>query len=181
MIDAGTFAPRAKKSRGIPIAPLVYESRMAMSANNQALDQHRPLELSPAEAVVTVLVGSAAVDGVLRAEEASRLNEIFASNRWIFEVGAEATAGLRARAINLIADHGLPAVLTACADAIPADLRPTTFALAVDLALADGRLGSRENTLIDQLHRALRIDDGLARKIVDVLLIKNRASGRPDL
>ena len=152
-----------------------------MSASNQALDQRRPLELSRSQAVVTVLVGCAAVDGVLRAEEAGRLNEVFASSRWILEFGAGATAGLRARAINLIADHGLPAVLTACAEAIPADLRPTTFALAVDLTLADGRFGSRENALIDQLQRALRLDDDLARKIVEVLLIKNRVSGRPDL
>jgi hypothetical protein len=152
-----------------------------MSASHQALDQRRPLQLSRAEAVVTVLVGSAAVDGVLRAEEASRLNEVFTSSRWILECGAEAAAGLRARAINLITDHGLPAVLAPCADAIPADLRPTTFALAIDLILADGRLGSREITLIDELQRALRIDDDLARKIVEVLLIKNRASGRPDL
>ena len=152
-----------------------------MSASNQALDQRRLLKLSRAEALVTVLVGCAAVDGVLRAEEAGRLNEVLTSSRWTFEFGAEATAGLRARAIKLITDHGLPAVLSACAEAIPADLRPPTFALAMDLTLADGRLGSRENTLIEELQRALRIDDDLARKIVDVLLIKNRASGRPDL
>ena len=57
----------------------------------------------------------------------------------------------------MITDHGLPAVLTACAEAIPADF----FALAMDLTLADGRLGSRESTLIDELPRALRIDDDL--------------------
>jgi hypothetical protein len=78
-------------------------------------------------------------------------------------------------------DRGLPAVLDACAQAIPAELRATAFALAIDLMLADGRLGSRESTLIDQLQRALQIEGALARKIVDVLLIKNRAGGRPDL
>ena len=154
-----------------------------MSETDRALrpQNDASLTLSRSEAVVAVLVGCAAVDGVLRAEEAGRLNEILTSSRWILESGVEATAGVTTRALNLITDHGLPAVLTACAEAIPGELRATTFALAMDLALADGRLGSRENALIDQLQRALRIDDNLARKIIEVLLIKNRASGRPDL
>jgi tellurite resistance protein len=152
-----------------------------MSASDHTVHQDTKVKLSRADAVVAVLVGCAAVDGVLRAEEAGRLNEVLTSSRWILESGLEATAGVTTRALNLITDHGLPAVLTACAEAIPAELRATTFALATDLALADGRLGIRENTLIDQLQRALRIDDGLARKIIEVLLIKNRASGRPDI
>jgi hypothetical protein len=32
---------------------------------------------------------------------------------------------------------------------IPSDLRPTVFALATDLALADGRIGDREQAFID--------------------------------
>jgi tellurite resistance protein len=152
-----------------------------MSASDHTVHQGTKLKLSRADAVVAVLVGCAAVDGVLRAEEAGRLNDVLTSSRWILESGLEATAGVTTRALNLITDHGLPAVLTACAEAIPAELRATTFALAIDLALADGRLGSRENTLIDHLQQALRIDGGLARKIIEVLLIKNRASGRPDL
>lgn len=152
-----------------------------MSTSDYTVHQDTTLKLPRSDAVVAVLVGCAAVDGVLRAEEAGRLNEVLTSSRWILESGVEATAGVTTRALNLITDHGLPAVLAACADAIPAELRATTFALAMDLALADGRLGSRENTLIDQLQRALRIDDDLAHKIIEVLLIKNRASGRPDL
>jgi tellurite resistance protein len=152
-----------------------------MSSSDHTVHQDTKLKLSRLDAVVAVLVGCAAVDGVLKAEEAGRLNEVLTSSRWVLESGVEATAGVTTRALNLITDHGLPAVLTACAEAIPAELRATTFALAMDLALADGRLGSRENTLIDQLQRALRIDDDLARKIIEVLLIKNRASGRPDL
>lgn len=143
---------------------------------------HDPtLKVSRSDAVVAVLVECAAVDGVLRAEKAGRLNEVLTSSRWILESGIEAPAGVTTRALNLITDHGLSAVLTACAEAIPAELRATIFALATDLALADGRLGSSENTLIDQLQQASRIDGGLARKIVEVMLIKNRASGRPDL
>ncbi|MBI2829207.1 MAG: tellurite resistance TerB family protein [Acidobacteria bacterium] len=138
-----------------------------------------PLTLSRSEAVVTILVGCTAVDGVLRAEEAGRLNDVLSSTRWVFGTGVEA-AGVTKRALRLITEHGLPAVLRACVKAIPSDLHATTFALATDLILADGRLGDRENAFIDRLQSTLQIDGDLARKIVDVLLIKNRASGRPD-
>jgi hypothetical protein len=122
-----------------------------------------------------------AVDGVLKAEEASRLNEVLSSTRWVLGTGAVAAADVTTRAIHLLTERGLPAVLGACGKAIPARLHATTFALAMDLVLADGRLGDRENTVVDQLQGALQIDEHLARKIIEVLLIKNRASGRPDL
>ena len=87
---------------------------------------------------------------------------------------------MSARVLNLMTDHGRSTVLTAAAATIPKALRETTFALAVDIALADGRLGSLENTLLDELQDLLAIDERLMRTIVDVMCIKNRASGRPD-
>ena len=150
--------------------------------SNQPSNVHAtPLRLSRADAVVAILVGAAAADGILRGEENSRLTELLGSSRFGLGVGIEAAAAATTRALNLLADHGLPAVLSACAEVVPADLRATVFALAVDLALADGRLGTHENALIDQLQSTLWIEGELARKIVDVLLIKNRASGPPDL
>ena len=130
---------------------------------------------------MAVLVGAATADGILRRDENSRLTELLGSSRFGLGIGIEATTAATTRALNLLADHGLAAVLSACAEAIPPDLRATAFALAVDLALADGRLGSRESALIDQLQGALRIEGELARTIIEVLLIKNRASGAPDL
>jgi hypothetical protein len=53
-------------------------------------------------------------------------------------------------------------------------LRATTFALATDLALADGRIGDKEKAFIDELQTVLQIDEATAVKIVEVLLIKNR-------
>jgi hypothetical protein len=42
-------------------------------------------------------------------------------------------------------------------------------------------VGTGESTLNDQLQNTARIESELARTIVDVLLIKNRASGPQDL
>lgn len=151
-----------------------------MTVATRSPDHPGNLSLSPREAVVAVLVASASADGRLRLEEADRFTEMFRSTRWI-ESAPEPIARTTTRTLNLIARHGLSAVLSACAASIPRELRATTFALATDLALADGRLGSSESALLDELQRVLGIDDELAGKIIEVLLIKNRASGRPDL
>jgi hypothetical protein len=85
---------------------------------------------------------------------------------------------LEGRGIWLDGDRRADAFAALLGARVP--LQATTFALAVDLVLADGRLGSRESTFIDQLRAALRLDGEAARTILDVLLVKNRASGRPD-
>lgn len=129
--------------------------------------------LPVADAIAAVLVASVAADGDLSAEEAVRMNSILSTARVLRQAGDASMQGLAERAVRLLTDYGLPAVLTACAKVIPADLRPTTFALATDLVLADGRIGDREKTFVDQLQAVLRVDDATALKIVEVLLIKN--------
>ena len=150
-----------------------------MTVTIRESDQLSDLSVSPREAIVAVLVASVSADGLLRLEEADRFGEMVRATRWI-ESGTEPIGRTTTRTLDLIARHGLAAVLSACAAAIPRELRATTFALATDLALADGRLGSRESALLDELQRVLGITNELARKITEVLFIKNRASGRPD-
>ena len=151
-----------------------------MAVTIRAFSDLDEVTLSPREAVVAVLVASVSADGVLRAEEADRFTEMVRTTRWMVS-GAEPIGRTTARTLDLIAHHGLGAVLSACAAAIPPELRGTTFALATDLTLADGRLGSRESTMLDELQRALGVADDLAARIIEVMLIKNRASGRPDV
>jgi len=131
--------------------------------------------LSASDAFAAVLVASVTVDGAIGVDESMRLESILSTSR-AFRVPA-ATGDGRAveQAINLLNDHGTAEVLNACAAAIPAELHPTTFALATDLVLADGRVEAREKSFIDALQRALGVDDATAVKIVEVMLIKNRA------
>ena len=159
----------------------VGEKKSEPAERARRRDDTLPFALSHSEAIAAVIVGSVAVDGVLRTEEAERLHEVLSSTRWVLGTGVEATARVTKHALDLITEYGLPAVLDACAKAIPPEWHPTAFALAIDVMLADGRLGSRESALIDRLQNVLRLDDSLARRIVEVLVIKNRASGRPDL
>ena len=147
-----------------------------MSVVENAL-QHTPAASPPLtvpEAIASLLVAAVTVDGVVNPEEAARIGELLDTSHVLRTAGNGSMQRLANRAIALLTEYGLPAILTGCAKAIPSDLRPTTFALATDLALADGRIGDREKAFIDELQAVLQIDEATAVKIVEVLLIKNR-------
>lgn len=131
--------------------------------------------LTVPEAMASLCVAAITVDGVVDPEEAGRISDLLATSRALRQAGDGSMHRLVDRAIALLTEYGLPAVLTGCAKVIPSDLRATTFALATDLALADGRISDRERAFIDELQAVLQIDDATARKIVDVLSIKNRS------
>ena len=126
------------------------------------------------EAVASLLVAAIAIDGEVNPDEAVRIGGLLGTSHLLRQPGDGSVGALANRAIVLLTEHGLPAILTGCAKVIPSDLRPTVFALATDLALADGRIGDREKVFIDELQAVLQIDQATAVKIIEVLLIKNR-------
>jgi hypothetical protein len=133
------------------------------------------ITLSLPEAYAAVLVAAISADGRFGVEEANRLNTVL-SHSQLFESAVQAgDVTVVERALNLLTDRGLGPVLTASGARIPSGLRASVFAVATDLVLADGRIEEREKAFIDQLQAALQVDDATALKIVEVLLIKNRA------
>jgi uncharacterized tellurite resistance protein B-like protein len=147
-----------------------------MSVVDKAL-QHTPVGAPPLtvpEAIASLLVAAITVDGNVNTDEAARIGDVLGTSHVLRQAGDGSMDALANRAIALLSDHGLPAILTECTKAIPSDLRATTFALATDLALADGRIGDKEKAFIDELQTVLQIDEATAVKIVEVLLIKNR-------
>jgi hypothetical protein len=65
-------------------------------------------------------------------------------------------------------------VLAACSARIPERVKPTVFALAVDLALDSGEAPGR--LLIEEIRCALGIEDAQAALMVDILSVKYGAS-----
>ena len=122
------------------------------------------------DALAAILVASVFMDGTLNVDESARLESVLATSR-LFR---DATVGSIQRAITLLNDRGAEAVLTEAARALPAELRPTAFAMGVDLVLCDGRVEPREQAYVDSLRSALSVDEATALKIVEVLAITNR-------
>jgi hypothetical protein len=132
------------------------------------------LRLSLPEAYAAVLVAAISADGSFGVDEANRLKTILSTSRLFEEAVQARDVDVVERALNLLTDHGVVAVLEASGAAITPELRPTVFAVVADLVLADGRVDGREKAFVDQLQAALHVDDATAVKIVEVLIIKNR-------
>jgi hypothetical protein len=148
-----------------------------MSVIEKALlgeESNEPARLTVDEAMVVVLFGAVLADGLVGIQEATRIDDIVAASplRWRRE--AAETKVMGARAAALFAQEGTEKVLALCATTIPRELHATAFALAADLMLVDGQVGQWEHTYIDSLQNAFAIDDDVAMRIVEVLLIKNR-------
>lgn len=56
------------------------------------------------------------------------------------------------------------------------DYKPTLFALTMDILLADGILGEYEKDIAQYLTTALTLDSETAKKIVEIMLIRNNGN-----
>ena len=66
---------------------------------------------------------------------------------------------------TLTGDDGVEETLKAICAALPEILRETAYALACDVAAADGHFGHRENRILETLRRRLGIGDVIAEAI----------------
>ncbi|MBA9078286.1 TerB family tellurite resistance protein [Rufibacter quisquiliarum] len=71
---------------------------------------------------------------------------------------------------------GSKELIDSCVSKVPAENRPTLFALTLELLLADGILEDKEKEIIDYLSPALELAPETAMKIVEVILIKNKGN-----
>jgi hypothetical protein len=148
-----------------------------MGIFEKVLQEHGPetLTLTPHQAFVAIVVGTASVDGGITPEEAARINQLFGATRLFRPPTGEPLQPVLGEVMGLIERHGADRVVALAAKALPPPLRAPAFAVAVDLVLADGEAGAEERKFIDDLQARLQIPDEVAMKIVDVLLVKNSA------
>ena len=76
--------------------------------------------------------------------------------------------------LKVLKKGGPEALVEKCAPVLPQRLRAPAFCNAVDIVLADGTVEDEEKELIEKLQTALEVDDDDAKKIIDVMIIKNR-------
>lgn len=130
--------------------------------------------LNAQEAVAAILFLTVAADGNISEEE----RELFVaiSNRMKLlrvQTADEFNAMIR-KIRGLLDKHGFEPLFKKATQAVPAELRETTFALSADLVFADGSVEEAEMKFLEMAQGALGVSDALALKIVEVLQIKNR-------
>jgi tellurite resistance protein len=108
-------------------------------------------------------------------EEASRAHHIIWSMRRFRRRSGEAVDRLIDTVRDRIEADGVPAVLEQASRTMPARLRQSAFAVAVDLMLADAKLERDERQFVTRLAAGLKLRASVADDIVRVMLIKNGA------
>jgi uncharacterized tellurite resistance protein B-like protein len=135
----------------------------------------KPGRLTLDQAMIAVLVAAMEANQHVSAEEAARAHHIIWSMRRFRSRSGETVDRLIETVRNRAGEEGATALLQEAARTIPARLRPSAFAVAVDLVLADTKLERAERQFVARLATALKMRRALADDILAVMRIKNGA------
>lgn len=125
-------------------------------------------------AIMTIVVAAVKADGSVSDTERQRLGSfclgvpVFASN------SADQDNAVISFADNATEQLGDSAIEHA-ANALNPDLRETAFALACDMVLADGILGSSEEAFLAKLAARLRVAPAVIETLISATIIRNRS------
>ena len=132
-------------------------------------------KLSVDQAVIAVLIAAMEANRHTSREEAARAHHIIWSMRRFRRRSGDAVGRLIETVRDRIEQDGVDVALQEAARALPARLRPSAFAVAVDLMLADATLQRAERRFAARLAAALGIGPVMTRDILRVMSIKNGA------
>jgi len=132
-----------------------------------------PVTFTDKEAVVALLFLVVTADGDIAPCEEELV--IAASNRMKLlraqSIDAFNQAVYKVR--DAIDAQGRDEAFAAAVKGLPAELGQTVYALATDVAFAEGEAQQQENDCLRTLQESLSISDDLATKIIEVMRIKN--------
>jgi len=123
------------------------------------------IALEPAEAFAAIVVLIIAADGRLAPDELSLLDTTLSRMHLFRGYPPDFLHQTFAKLCDLLLAVGATALLEAALAALPRDLYDTTYAIALDLALADDAIDSEEQQILDRLQAAT----GLPQTTVDLL------------
>ena len=130
--------------------------------------------LIPAEAFAAIALVAIAADGYLSEQEGREMTMVLSRMQLFRSYSSDVLHRMLDKLLGMLKQQG-PGSLVAMAKAsLPEDLKPTAFAIATDLVLADGTVTPQEQAFLDDLYRILDIPGDTALQIVQVMTIKNR-------
>lgn len=127
------------------------------------------------DAFIALLIAAMDASGHVSAQEAARAHHIIWSMRRFRHRSGETVGRKIERVRTLIERHGSSRIIEASAPKIPSRLRGAAFAVATDLVLVDGRLERAERRFLKAFAAHLRLTPVMARRILQVIRIKNSA------
>lgn len=136
--------------------------------------EEQDTSLNAEEAFAAIAIAVSAVDDSIDDVEIDNIVTYLRRMRLFREYETQHFVALFERLLRLLHQEGPEQLAELAQEALPETLRPTAFALSLDVALADGVITDEEKKMIQHLRITLNIDEELALKIADVMLIKNR-------
>jgi uncharacterized tellurite resistance protein B-like protein len=125
------------------------------------------------EAWIYVMYGCIAADGNVSEAETDKLCQLVVSKTFFED---HDVVPYYQNAMYVHEQTGSKELICNAAERITIKSRPTLFALVMDLLLADGILGEKEQEIAEYLATAIQLDKETAEKIVEVMLIRNKGN-----
>ncbi|MBG6111007.1 putative tellurite resistance protein B-like protein [Flavobacterium sp. CG_9.10] len=125
------------------------------------------------EAWVGILYSCISADNQITDSETASLSRLLHSKEKFIGIDM---APLYAKAFNLRIEMGQLKYVSACCEWIKEEDKETVFALALEVLLADGILEKEEKNVIEFLSKLLKIELGMASKIIEVIFLKNKGN-----
>jgi uncharacterized tellurite resistance protein B-like protein len=132
----------------------------------------RATDWSVPEAFLCLLLSASAADGNVSLEEQAEIQALARRSRALKSVAQNQLAAANA-AVNQRLKNRPNGVQEAC-ESLPMDMRLPVFAHCVDIILADGALLPVEADFLNKITTFLNLDPADAKRVMEVLLVKNR-------
>ena len=129
--------------------------------------------LTDAEAWIGILYACIAADGIVNDAEIDSLSRMITCKEKFSGIEIEPLYTTVGRAKK---DIGAIGLIEACCELIDENEKDTLFLMAVEIVLADGTLDEDEEKVIKIIAHKMKINSELVKKIVEVMLIRNRGN-----
>lgn len=134
----------------------------------------QPVVLDPQTAFAAIAVAASGANGTICSEEIQSIIGYMLRMRLFADCDDGHLDRMLGELLDCLERDGPEAMVRRACARIPADLRDTAFACAVDIVFSDGALDDAETALLKTLQGELGVDDAMASSIFEVMSIKNR-------
>ncbi|SNQ61266.1 tellurite resistance TerB family protein [Candidatus Methanoperedens nitratireducens] len=131
-------------------------------------------KLNKEEAFAAVALAAVAADGNISEEEGRGIITGLARMKLFENYNPNKMGSMFNKLIGIIKNQGIEALVTLSKENLPQELRETAFAVATDLALADGTIDKSEKDILTKIQQILGVPEETAIEIIEVMLIKNK-------
>lgn len=126
------------------------------------------------ESVAALMLATVAADGVITEDELTGFTNAVNRMSMFRAMGQAGFSKMLQKLLDLLKKNGPEGLVGLAVASVPQDYRQTAFALCADLVMGDGDVDPDEEKLLEQMYRALQVDDQLAQQIIQVMAIKNK-------